>query len=220
MNWKTIGEISEAYIVAELLSNGYVVSKTVGDNQRYDIVVEDVSGRLMRVQCKTGRYKDGFVAFHLCSNSGGLGRKDYHGQIDAFATFCVENKRVYLIPIEKCGTSIMHLRTSYPKSGAVSNVNWASDYIIGDIPENHFQVGVSKAPSISNLLTPKAKAAHVAARKIEVSDEELKALVWAKPLRSVASDLGVSDVAVKKACKRRGIATPQQGYWNRATIPK
>lgn len=46
--------------------------------------------------------------------------------------------------------------------------------------------------------------------------EELRDLVWSKPLRDVAHDFGISDVAVKKACTARGIETPKRGYWLRA----
>lgn len=213
MNWKTTGEISEAYIMAELMANGYTVSKTFGDNQRYDMIVDDGSGKLLRVQCKTGHIKDGVVVFHLFSNSGGLGKKDYHGQIDAFATFCVESKRVYLVPIGRCGTSYIHLRIEYPKSGATSNVNWASEYIVGDVPSDHFKPGISEVPSSKEHLSEKFWAARKASAKLTCSAEELKKLVWSKPLRDVAKELGVSDVAVKKACIRLNVDTPPRGYW-------
>lgn len=45
------------------------------------------------------------------------------------------------------------------------------------------------------------------------SNEDLKALLWSKPATQVAKDLGVSSVAVKKWCIRRGIETPPRGYW-------
>ena len=45
------------------------------------------------------------------------------------------------------------------------------------------------------------------------SVEELAALAWQMPLRDVAQLFGVSDVAIKKACKARNIETPPRGYW-------
>lgn len=45
------------------------------------------------------------------------------------------------------------------------------------------------------------------------SPDLLKILVWKKPVLQVAKDLGVSDAAVKKRCKRLGIPTPPRGYW-------
>jgi hypothetical protein len=43
--------------------------------------------------------------------------------------------------------------------------------------------------------------------------EELYELVWSKPLTSVASDFGVSSVAIKKVCRRQQVPTPPRGYW-------
>ena len=40
--------------------------------------------------------------------------------------------------------------------------------------------------------------------------------VWAAPMRGVAPDFGVTDVGLKKICRRLGIPTPPQGYWLRA----
>ena len=52
VNTKAIGEVSEAAILAEFLKAGFPVLLPFGDNQRYDMVIE-VSGRFLRVQCKT-----------------------------------------------------------------------------------------------------------------------------------------------------------------------
>lgn len=41
----------------------------------------------------------------------------------------------------------------------------------------------------------------------------LAALVWEKPLRDIAKEFGVSDVAVAKRCKKFGIHRPGRGYW-------
>lgn len=45
------------------------------------------------------------------------------------------------------------------------------------------------------------------------SDQELKRLVWAKPLTQLAEEFGVSDVAIGKRCRVRGIARPPRGHW-------
>jgi len=47
---KTIGDCSQAYIMAKLLEIGYSVLTPFGDNQRYDLVIEDAEGQLWRVQ--------------------------------------------------------------------------------------------------------------------------------------------------------------------------
>jgi integrase len=43
--------------------------------------------------------------------------------------------------------------------------------------------------------------------------ERLSELVWRMPTTQVARQLGVSDKAVEKRCRRLGIAKPPRGYW-------
>lgn len=49
----------------------------------------------------------------------------------------------------------------------------------------------------------------------QLSREELFALVWEKPTREVAKELGVSDVAIGKLCTRLQVPKPPRGYWAR-----
>jgi hypothetical protein len=41
----------------------------------------------------------------------------------------------------------------------------------------------------------------------------LEKLIWEKPTSQVAKDLGVSDKAVEKHCKKLGLKKPPRGYW-------
>lgn len=52
------------------------------------------------------------------------------------------------------------------------------------------------------------------------SREEFYELVWSKPLRTIAASLGVSDVAVGKACRKADIPLPQRGYWAKNQVGK
>jgi hypothetical protein len=53
-----VGLRSEAAIVSELLRRGYYVLEPRGFNHRYDLVI-DTGERFLRVQCKTGRLRNG-----------------------------------------------------------------------------------------------------------------------------------------------------------------
>lgn len=44
---------------------------------------------------------------------------------------------------------------------------------------------------------------------------QLYDLVWTKPMRDAAADIGISDVGLKKACVRHRVPVPPQGYWNK-----
>lgn len=46
-----------------------------------------------------------------------------------------------------------------------------------------------------------------------VDRRELYDQIWTEPVRTVAARLGVSDTAVKKACMKAAIPTPDRGYW-------
>jgi PD-(D/E)XK endonuclease len=75
-----------------------------GENTRYDLVIDEGS-RLARLQCKSGRLKDGAVLFKACSiyahhPNPKVTFRPYHGEIDYFAVYCAATTGVYLVPIE------------------------------------------------------------------------------------------------------------------------
>lgn len=45
------------------------------------------------------------------------------------------------------------------------------------------------------------------------TDSRLMKMVWKVPMTTLAKRLGVSDKAIKKRCRSRGIETPYPGYW-------
>ena len=47
----------------------------------------------------------------------------------------------------------------------------------------------------------------------QLSRQELYNLVWSTPMRTLAAQLGISDVGLKKTCARAMIPTPDRGYW-------
>jgi hypothetical protein len=53
------------------------------------------------------------------------------------------------------------------------------------------------------------------AKVTSISRQKLYELVWERPTKTVASELGVSDVALAKACKRAQVPIPPRGYWAR-----
>ena len=46
-----------------------------------------------------------------------------------------------------------------------------------------------------------------------ISREALYELVWSKPMKHVAKDLGISDVMLGKMCKEQLVPKPPRGYW-------
>lgn len=54
----------------------------------------------------------------------------------------------------------------------------------------------------------------------KLTREQLYDLLWAKPTTEIAKELGVSDVWVRKVCKRANIPKPALGYWQKIAAGK
>lgn len=63
------------------------------------------------------------------------------------------------------------------------------------------------------------KCSGVSSRKIEgiVDVDWLRHHVWQKPSSQIAKELGCSDVALGKFCKKHNIKKPPRGYWKKFT---
>jgi hypothetical protein len=100
MNRKAKGDVSEAAILTHLLKSGKSVSIPWGDNQPYDLIVDN-GDMLLRVQCKTGWIDAGAIVFKTCSNYRtveGYTSVHYEDRVDMYAVYCPELDKVYLIP--------------------------------------------------------------------------------------------------------------------------
>lgn len=51
---------------------------------------------------------------------------------------------------------------------------------------------------------------------IEMTRQELLDLVWSKPMPTLVTDYGISDVGMVKICKKHNVPRPPQGHWARA----
>jgi hypothetical protein len=50
--------------------------------------------------------------------------------------------------------------------------------------------------------------------------EQLYELVWTEPMRLLAKQIGISDVAISKHCRKMDIPVPERGYWNKLQAGK
>lgn len=137
---KQLGERSQAHITARLLDSGYNVLVPYGDSSRYDLVIEDANGQFWRVQCKTAWIEggdNGFIKFATTSlrsrSTNGkvtYSRAGYTGQVDYFAVYSHEFRKVYLIPANQARGTTMRLRLAPSKNKQERGVHWAADYEI------------------------------------------------------------------------------------------
>lgn len=126
---KEVGERSEGVILAKLLLAGKVVLQPFGDNQRYDLVVDE-GGQFIRIQCKTGHVKNGVIIFNSCSTHyhRGKGWSGYHDEADVFAVYVPKLEQVYILPVKDVPSQKVYLRLEPPKNGQTKGVRMASDY--------------------------------------------------------------------------------------------
>src|SRR5260370_17115915 len=66
---KSVGERSQAIILARLSEVGYNVLIPFGENHRYDLVIEDADRQFWRIQCKPGGISNGCMHFNTSSNN-------------------------------------------------------------------------------------------------------------------------------------------------------
>jgi hypothetical protein len=134
---KSVGERSQAIILARLSEVGYSVMIPFGENHRYDLVIEDGDGNFHRIQCKTGCISNGSIDFNTASNyyhhprkgeKVDYRRKDYKGQIDFFAVYSPDTKKVYLVPVDHIPITEGRLRLEPTKNNQEKYVRWAKDY--------------------------------------------------------------------------------------------
>jgi hypothetical protein len=64
---KDVGDRSTLAVMLALSAAGYAVYLPFGENTRCDLIIDD-GATLARVQCKTGRLRNGAVTFKTCSS--------------------------------------------------------------------------------------------------------------------------------------------------------
>jgi PD-(D/E)XK nuclease superfamily protein len=132
---KIVGDRTTLAVMLGLQRAGYAILLPFGENTRYDLVIDD-GVKLGRVQCKTGRLRNGSVSFATCSTYGhhpnpAEVRRPYAGQIEYFGVHCLDTGGVYLIPIEDVPVRReAALRIQPARNGQAKRLRWAARYEI------------------------------------------------------------------------------------------
>jgi hypothetical protein len=135
---KDVGDRTQLAVMLALRDAGYAVLVPFGENTRYDLVIDDRKS-LARVQCKTGRLRNGAVKWATCSSYAHhphpKARKvDYQGEVDFFAVFCRDTQGVYLVPIDDVPTATLaSIRVERARNNQRRFVRDASKYEIARV---------------------------------------------------------------------------------------
>jgi hypothetical protein len=133
------GAIAETAFAAHATRFGLDVDRPIAEGGRCDLVL-DTGRRLLRVQCKWGRYKESVLRVHLTTfrrTRDGSKISVYSAdEVDAVGVYCAALDRCYLLPISIAGgRRALHLRLAPSKNNQHALVNWACDYELGAIAQ-------------------------------------------------------------------------------------
>ena len=133
-NTTQIGTATEGAVLAALLRMGKTVLIPFGSQQDYDLVMED-NGSFSRIQCKTGRWRQGSVYFNLYTMSQSTGseihtRRCYDDRVQFYGVYCPDNAKTYLVPNVGLGKAVCVLRVEPTINNQLKNIRWASEYEI------------------------------------------------------------------------------------------
>lgn len=133
MNSKHIGVVTEYKLKLWFLKQGYVVCEPIGDNSRYDFLVE-INNNFIRFQSKTGNLtrRPGCLNFSCASVRHNESKGNYRVQytdkeIDYFITCHPLTEEIFIVPVEECGNEF-NIRLEKPKNNNVSNCHMAENY--------------------------------------------------------------------------------------------
>lgn len=133
MNTKVVGNKTEARILSSLLEVYPTVLLPFGDNEKYDFVFEDFDKSFKRVQCKTGRYRNGSITFNGYSTTRINGKHTttlyQEGDFEFYGVACSEFPETWLVPISEAGSTGSLRIDQYPGNRSYS-CKWAKDYVL------------------------------------------------------------------------------------------
>ena len=132
------GQLTEQKCFVKCLEAGYLISKPLFDNARYDFIL-DTGEKLLRIQVKTSTWNEDHSAFTFNgysqhSTGNGNKRMKYTAkEIDYFMT--EKDGTFYLYPAEEQGFVTKSLRVT-SKQNQANNIKWAKDYEFEEVSKN------------------------------------------------------------------------------------
>lgn len=128
-NSKTVGDLAELKVACYFAELGYVVSKPIGDNASYDLII-DTGVSLKKVQVKARCIRDGKISVELRTTMVNYVRPYNKEDFDLLAVFNIDTMQIALLDWDQIGDcENVILRTQRPKNNQSKNVKMFEDYI-------------------------------------------------------------------------------------------
>lgn len=126
----TRGDLTEAAVLHAFVAAGLDVLVPWRQDSAYDLAVSLDGESFFRVQCKSGRERDGCVIFNCHSTDHGSGPRDYHGRADVFAVSCPTRDEVYVLDVQTTPKRGAWLRLTPSRNNQVRGIRFAADHTV------------------------------------------------------------------------------------------
>lgn len=137
MNTQYVGQLTEQKCFIKCLEAGYLISKPLFDNARYDFIL-DTGNKLLKIQVKSSAWNEDHSAFTFngysqhATGNGNKRMKYTNKEIDYFMT--EKDDKFYLYPAEEEGFVSKCLRITSKQNQ--SQIKWAKDYEFEEVSKN------------------------------------------------------------------------------------
>lgn len=201
---KLKGDIAVAAVILDLTKRGYIISEPMSENSPYDLIC-DTGEKLLRIQVK---YRSDSKIPNKTSWTDKNGTHENKIDITKIDYFALVNEDYSKICYPLSNMAGLTIAFEVPNSD--TPYNWYEDYI-------NLQTNIQPKRKNNNVdYSNRIKSLVVQPAKINwPTVEDMTKLVMEKPTSQLAIELGVSDVAIGKFCKKHNIAKPPRGYWSK-----
>lgn len=129
------GAITQSKVEIRACEKGYIASKPILEQTRYDLIIDDGT-KLLKIQVKYARAKQSgssgsaVVDFRKTTNNGKCNDGYYKNEIDAVIVYLPQIEKLCFFPIEMIeGKTTLTIRYEKTKSGQCKNIIFADDYL-------------------------------------------------------------------------------------------
>ena len=121
------GNATEAAVLSAFVDKGWQVWTPFGEGSPYDLLV-GWGEVLLRVQCKSGRRRNGCLLFNAYGTDHGRGPTSYVGRADVFGVQLAETRDVYVIPVAEAAPNEGRYRLEPTRNNQAKGIRFAEPY--------------------------------------------------------------------------------------------
>ena len=124
------GNTAEAAVLKAFITAGLEVLVPFGGGSPFDLAVGLHDERILRVQVKASRVRNGCLEFNSSSTDHGRGHRSYVGRADLIAVYSDELDRVFVISVDDCARFRGYLRLDPAANNQHRRVRFAADHTL------------------------------------------------------------------------------------------